>query len=100
MHIETVTAPRAEWQRWTERLRLYADPPAALVSSVAWSSDAETISSVNVWDSPSAIADFYLERVEAAIETEGGPPQHKPSRHGEPVALYIRQTAAHLAGTD
>ena len=90
MFVETITAPRAEWQRWTERLRLLTDPPSTLVSSVAWAGDADTVTSVNVWDTPSAVADFYLERVEAVIEVEG-PPPHKPVRHGAPVAVYIRQ---------
>jgi len=43
----------------------------------------------NVWDTPSAVADFFVERVEAVIEAEG-PPPHKPVRHGSPVAVYIR----------
>jgi len=91
MFIETVTAPRAQWQHWTQLLQLYTDPPPALVSSVAWASDAETITSVNVWDTPAAIADFYEQRVAAVIATQG-PPQHKPVRHGPPVAIHIRQT--------
>jgi hypothetical protein len=33
--------------------------PAALVASVAWESDGE-VTCVNVWDSPDAIADFFL----------------------------------------
>ena len=89
MFVETVTAPRAEWQRWTERLRLFTDPPPTLVSSVAWASDPDTVTNVNVWDTPSAVADFYLERVEAVVEAEG-PPPHKPVRHGSPVAVYLR----------
>jgi hypothetical protein len=92
MFVETITAPRAEWQRWTERLRLFIDPPPTLVTSIAWLSDADIVTNVNVWDTPAAVADFYVQRVEAAIETEG-PPPHKPARHGEPLAVYIRQTA-------
>jgi hypothetical protein len=88
--VETITAPRAEWQRWTERLRLLTDPPPALVSSIAWASDADTVTNVNVWDTPSAVADFYVQRVEPVIAADG-PPLHKPARHGSPVAVYIRQ---------
>jgi len=91
MFVETITAPYDEWQRWTERLRLFTDPPAALVSSVAWPSDPETITNVNVWDTASAVADFYVERVQAVIDADG-PPAHKPVRHGSPVAVYVRQT--------
>lgn len=91
MFIETITAPRGEWQQWTERLRLFTDPPAALVSSIAWVSDADTVTNVNVWETPSAVADFYVERVEAAIEAMGAP-SHKPIRRGPPVAIYIRHT--------
>jgi hypothetical protein len=90
MFVETITAPRAEWQRWTERLRLFTDPPPALISSVAWASDGDTVTNVNVWDTPAAVAEFYVQRVEAAIQVEG-PPAHKPVRHGAPVAVYIRQ---------
>jgi hypothetical protein len=93
MFVESITAPRAEWQRWTERLCLYTDPPPALVSSVAWASDANTVTSVNVWETPGAVADFYVERVEAAIEAEG-PPPHKPVRHGAPLAVYVRQSSS------
>jgi hypothetical protein len=89
MFVETVTAPRTEWQRWTERLRLFTDPPPALVCSVAWTSDPDSVTNVNVWETPSAVADFYEERVEAVIEAEG-PALHKPVRHGAPVAVYIR----------
>jgi len=92
MFVETVTAPRQEWQRWTERLRLFIDPPPALVSSVAWASDADTITNVNLWETPGAVADFYQERVEAVVAVEG-PPTHKPVRRGSPVAVYIRPTA-------
>jgi hypothetical protein len=89
MFVETITAPRAEWERWTDRLRIFADPPPALVSSVAWASGPDTVTNVNVWDTPAAIADFYVERVEAVIESDGAP-SHKPARHGEPLAVYMR----------
>jgi hypothetical protein len=89
MFVETITVPRAEWQRWTERLRLFADPPHALVCSVAWNSDTENVTNINVWETPSAVADFYEERVAAVIAAEGSAP-HKPVRHGAPVAIYIR----------
>jgi hypothetical protein len=89
MFVETVSAPRVEWQTWTERLRLFADPPPALVSSIAWSADGSTIINVNVWESASAIADFYLDRVQPVIEAHGQP-AYKPVRHGEPVAVYVR----------
>ncbi len=36
MFVETVTAPSEVWQHWTDRLRIFADPPAALFASVAW----------------------------------------------------------------
>ena len=29
MFVETVTAPREVWEHWTERLRLYSEPPSA-----------------------------------------------------------------------
>ena len=33
MFVETITAPRAEWQRWTERLRM---PPPLLGDLALW----------------------------------------------------------------
>jgi len=89
MFVETVSAPREQWQIWTQRLRLLTDPPPALVSSIAWAADDSTIVSVNVWDSHTAVAEFYLDRVEPVIEAHGQP-AHKPVRHGEPVAIYVR----------
>ena len=93
MFVETITAPRAEWQHWTDRLRLFSDPPAALVGSIAWASDADTVTSVNVWDTPEAVADFYVQRVEAVVESDGAP-SHKPVRHGAPLAVYMRWSAS------
>jgi hypothetical protein len=43
-------------------------------------------------DTPAAVADFYVERVEAVVDAEG-PPPHKPVRHGSPVAVYVRPSA-------
>ena len=34
MFVETVTAPRDEWERFAERLRTLDDPPPALFVSV------------------------------------------------------------------
>jgi hypothetical protein len=89
MFVETVSAPRPEWESWTERLRLFTDPPPALVSSIAWSAGDSTIINVNVWENAAAVADFYLDRVEPVIDSYGEP-AHKPVRHGEPVAMYLR----------
>lgn len=89
MFVETVTAPSEVWHHWTERLRIFTDPPAALISSIAWRNGDGTISAVNAWDNPSAVADFFLERVEPVIAKEGQP-DYKPVRHGEPVACYVR----------
>lgn len=66
-----------------------SDPPEALVVSVAWDSGDGTVTSVNVWDTPGAISDFYIERALPLIEADGEP-ANKPKRHGEPVAVYIR----------
>ena len=43
MFVETITAPRAEWEQFTERLRILADPPEALVASVAWDAGDGTV---------------------------------------------------------
>ena len=85
MFVETITQPAAEWRYWTGQLPLLDDPPAALVASIAWEPGDGTITNVNVWDSPAAVGDFHLERVEA-----DGEPEHKPIRHGEPVHVYVR----------
>lgn len=90
MFVETITAPGEVWHRWTDRLRLFSEPPAALSAAIAWDNGDGTITAVNVWDTPSAVADFFLERVEPVIAAEGQP-DYKPVRHGEPVASYFRQ---------
>ena len=89
MFVERVTLPQAEWEDWTGRLRLLTDPPAALVACVAWRSAGDTITSINVWDSPSDVADFFIERAQPIVEAEG-PPSRKPERLGEAVSAYIR----------
>ena len=89
MFVETVTAPTQVWRHWTDRLRLHTDPPAALLASIAWDNGDGTISSVNVWDTPSAVADFFEERVEPVIAAKRTP-EYKPVRHGQPVATYFR----------
>lgn len=89
MFVERITLPRAEWEEWTGRLRLLTEPPAALVASFAWRTGDDTITSINVWDSPSDIADFFLCRAQPVIETEG-PPSRKPERLGDAIAAYIR----------
>jgi hypothetical protein len=90
MFCETITAPREEWERWTERLRVTSEPPAALVVSIAWLGKDGLVTSVNVWDSPQAVGDFYMERVGPIVQAEGEP-ANKPERHGEPLAVYVRR---------
>jgi hypothetical protein len=89
MFVETVTAPRDEWEKFTERLRIMTDPPAALVASVAWVGKDGLVTALNVWDSPDAVSDFYMERVRFVVEAEGEP-ANKPDRHGPPIAAYFR----------
>jgi hypothetical protein len=89
MFIETITVPGEVWHHWTHSLQLFSEPPAALVASIAWDNGDGTISAVNVWDHPSAVADFFLERVEPVIAAEGTP-DYKPVRRGPPVATYFR----------
>jgi hypothetical protein len=48
------------------------------------------VAGVNLWDTPKAVADFYLERVASIVEAEGEP-ANKPKRHGEPLAVYLRR---------
>jgi hypothetical protein len=88
--VETITAPGEVWHRWTDRLRLFSEPPAALFASIAWDNGDGTITAVNVWDNPSAVADFFLDRVEPVIAA-GGKPDYKPVRHGEAIASYVRR---------
>jgi hypothetical protein len=89
MFVETIALPRPEWERWHERLRYSSDPPDALVATIVWSSGEGQVTGVNLWDSPAAVADFYLERVGPIVEMEGEP-ANKPQRHGEPLAVYLR----------
>ena len=89
MFVDTVTAPREEWERWNERLRMISDPPAALVAAIAWVGADGLVTAVNVWDSAEAVADFYVQRVHPVVVAEGEPP-NKPERHGEPLVAYLR----------
>jgi hypothetical protein len=70
-------------------LRYSTDPPEALVATIVWDSGGGQVTGVNVWDTPEAIAEFYMERVAPIVEAEGVP-TNKPSRHGEPLAFYLR----------
>jgi hypothetical protein len=89
MFIETIVLPHGEWERWHERLRLLDDPPEALIASIAWDSGDGEVTGVNVWETPGAIADFFMERVRPLVEAEGEP-TNKPQRRGEPLAFYLR----------
>jgi hypothetical protein len=89
MFVETIVLPRPEWERWQARLGYTTDPPDALVATVAWDSGDGRVTAVNVWDTPGAIADFFMERVAPMLETEGEP-TNKPQRHGEPITFYVR----------
>jgi hypothetical protein len=90
MFVETITAPAHEFQAWNDRLRLLSDPPAALVASIAWNAGEGLVSGVNVWETPEAVADFFIERIQPLVAAEGTP-ANTPARHGEPVAVYLRQ---------
>jgi hypothetical protein len=90
MFVETIDLPRPEWERWEERLRYSTDPPEALIVTIVWDSGDGQVSGVNVWDTPGAIADFFMERVGLIVEAEGEP-TNKPERHGEPLAFFLRR---------
>jgi hypothetical protein len=89
MFVETITAPRDEWERWNGRLRLLADPPKALVASIAWDTGDGNITGVNLWDSAEAVGDFFIARVHPTLQALGEPTT-KPTRHGSPIAVYLR----------
>lgn len=90
MFVETIDLPRPEWERWHERLRYSSDPPEALIATIVWDSGDGRVTGVNLWDTPEAIADFYVDRVGPIVAVEGEP-TNKPQRHGEPLAFYLRQ---------
>ena len=90
MFVETITAPAQEFRAWNERLRLLSDPPAALVASIAWVAGEGQVSGVNVWETAEAVADFFIERIHPIVAAEGKPAT-TPTRHGEPVAVYLRE---------
>ena len=90
MFVETIALPRPEWERWHERLRYTTDPPEALIATIVWDSGNGQVAGVNLWDTAKAVADFYLERVGPIVAVEGEP-ANKPKRHGEPLAVYLRQ---------
>jgi hypothetical protein len=90
MFIETITAPREEWERWKDRVGMLNDPPEALVAVIAWESGEGEVTQANVWENPGAVADFFMDRVMPIIEAKGEP-TNKPQRHGEPVAIFLRR---------
>jgi hypothetical protein len=77
--VETIVLPRRDWERWHDRLRLLDDPPEALIASIAWDSGDGEVTGVNVWETPGAIADFFMERVRPFVEAEAEPPQQAPT---------------------
>ena len=89
MFVETITQPAAEWRHWDQQLGLTRNPPPALVASIAWAGDGDTITAVNVWDTPEAVAEFYLTRVRPIVEAQGEPTD-KPVRHGAPIHVFTR----------
>jgi hypothetical protein len=90
MFVETIALPREEWEAWQKRLRYTTDPPDSLIAMIVWDSGDGRAIGVNVWDSPEAIADFFMQRVGPIVAAEGEPTS-KPQRHGEPLAFYVRQ---------
>jgi hypothetical protein len=86
--VERVTSPREEYELWDARLRMMVEPPPALVASFAWESGGE-VTCINVWDSPEAIAEFFVERVRPFVEAEGQP-ANKPQRLGQAIRAYVR----------
>ena len=63
----------------------------ALVATFAWVGDDGLVTALNVRDSAEAVGDFYVERVHALVQAEGGEPPNKPKRHGAPLVAYIRR---------
>jgi hypothetical protein len=90
MLVETIELPRDEWERWHNRLGFSTDPPEALVATIVWDSGDGQVTGVNLWETPEAVADFYVDRVGPIVAVEGEPTE-KPQRHGEPLAFYLRR---------
>lgn len=88
MFIETLVSPRVEWEEWSRDLRVLSDPPKGLLSLTVWESGEQEITACFLWEQPSDVADFFIERIEPLLETKGEP-KHKPLRR-EPVAAYVR----------
>jgi hypothetical protein len=49
----------------------------------------EAMAAFRFMGEPSAIAEFFMERVGPFVKAEGEP-TNKPRRHSEPLAFYIR----------
>jgi hypothetical protein len=90
MHVQTVTAPRDEWEQWNERLRMLSDPPQGLVAAIAWNADDGQVTALNLWETPEAVADFFMQRIRPFVEAEGEP-VNKPQHHGPPILVYFRK---------
>jgi hypothetical protein len=90
MFVETITTPRAEWERMNERLQVLSDPPETIVASITWDPGDGHVTTLNLWDSAEAIAEFYVERLHPLVAADGEP-AFKPARHGEPIAVHLRR---------
>ena len=90
MHVQTVTAPCDEWEQWNERLRMVSDPPQGLLAAIAWNAGDGQVTALNLWETPEAVADFFMERIQPVVEAEGEP-VNKPLHHGPPILVYIRK---------
>lgn len=88
MFIETLVSPRSEWEEWSADLRVLTDPPKGLLSLTAWESGNDEVTACFVWEEPSAVADFFVDRIQPLIATKGEP-KHKPERP-TPIAAYVR----------
>ena len=91
MFVETIELPRAEWERWHELLRYTTDPPDALVATIVWDSGDGGVTGVNLWDTPDAIADFFVDRVGPIVAAEGEPSDTSHSDVVSRSRVYLRR---------
>ena len=88
MFVQTVISSRAEFDEAHRLLDIAADPPDTLLAAIAFSSGEDEVTLVNVWESPAAVAEFFVERIHSRTEGKGLSGQNIP--RGEPVFFWTR----------
>jgi hypothetical protein len=90
MFVQTVTSTRAEYEAALRLLEFDTNPPATLVATVAFSSGDDEVTLVNVWESPGAMAEFFVERIAPHTGGESMEGGGETTPRGAPLLFWAR----------